>query len=796
MLKNALKLALFVVFFSVNLWSLSAQSSALYCHQVFKESAAPRSIGYYLDLIGDKGAKVAPKFLDPKEEAELAKQWKGTRQAPELLKETLNDQSALIDFQLLSADAGAVKVAESGNFVSFRLNQEWNGKDMSTNVGLPIDAVVKKTMEKSPYLVNKDAKAVFMFMHGGGTKTTGHHVAAAFSNFMAQYGIIVLSIDAPYHAYGPRVADLHPTDYYRYLKDFRDTFIPKNVPVFLGGHSMGGLHADNVMRLSDKPEFGLREAFAGLINLSGPLDSAPGKSFLEKMRAEEIIDRDHTLQALVPAAERDLSILLLKQGKSSALSGVSAENFMGIVNWQKHPHNGKEYPPTLVVMGERDALYIGREKIFDEHLAQLSNTTIELMGQRKDFHGNDVWVSHMIFDHYRNGTKDLETFNVVKEFIEKQLGEKLGNDNGLFQKDATSSSLGLIARIVKEYYNNLAFRQFASRFELMVKVASDKMAAMGNRSQALYKELKPLQEELKRKQKAKEEGPEVDAIAAKIKELQTELTAIREQQTSAYIPEKGSPLHDFAKANIESRNSLNEQHIELTKEKKTILGQLKSLRQQAKSTQAKVDRIINDKVEIENLDLSVPELKNIKDKFDAMVELQIKMNEANKDMVAKNLEKGVNEVNPGPEMIELYKALDAAYGEYNLAVAQGKKVVEQDILGGKHGQEAKDLMLSLKGSSEQAAPNSILGQIQAFEARVETIDLTNSTLLTQRDQLLADYIQKVTPDLYTIERTTLAQQLDRPMQQVLMDTGKIESLWRIWTEIWKERPPEQGTSLY
>jgi len=39
-------------------------------------------------------------------------------------------------------------------------------------------------------------------------------------------------------------------------------------------------------------------------------------------------------------------------------------------------------------------------------------------------------------------------------------------------------------------------------------------------------------------------------------------------------------------------------------------------------------------------------------------------------------------------------------------------------------------------------------------------------------------------------------ELDRPLKDLIGNTSTLEKLWKVWVEIWKERPPEQGTSLY
>ena len=61
---------------------------------------------------------------------------------------------------------------------------------------------------------------------------------------------------------------------------------------------------------------------------------------------------------------------------------------------------------------------------------------------------------------------------------------------------------------------------------------------------------------------------------------------------------------------------------------------------------------------------------------------------------------------------------------------------------------------------------------------------------------LIDYIERVTPDLYRVRMANMIGELDRPLKDLIGNTSTLEKLWKVWVEIWKERPPEQGTSLY
>ncbi len=774
------------------------------CENVFREQTAPKSITYYLDQVSSAQDRInnEPRFLDPAEEAALVPLWRGTRQGPRAIRDTLLENTALLNFQLLAADAGAVKLAQPGNFTSLRLNHNWEGKNMSTNIGMPIDAIIARSLMGQKQLVPETAKAVMIFMHGGGTKTTGHHVAAALSNFMAQYGVVVVSMDAPFHAYGPRVADLAPIDYYRYLVAFRHQFIPKDVPTFIGGHSMGGLHADNMMRLSDREDLGLREAFAGLVNLSGPMDNAPGLSLREKNRAESELVSNEELMELVPESERDLSVLLLTQGKSSALSGVSAETFMGLVNWKLPEHKGSEYLPTVAIMGERDALYVGREKIFDDYITQLENTKVHLMGQRTDFKGREAWVSHMIFDHYLPDTQKPETFNLIKDFISERLGETLESSGHPLLSDFDGSTVGLVTRLVHEYYNNLAFRRFAHQYYLVEKHGTEKMAEVGETTANLSREARTLQTDIKALHKKDPNNSDILTMEARLQEVQSEMNVLRSQQQSQFIPEEGE-LKSFAQQNVLRRLELNDFMKDIITEKKALTQKLTTKRDERNRLQNDLEKIVQeefDKGSIQNETL-LRYRDNYARVLNHMIDLQIKMNQANNEMVTSNIENGRFDINPSPELIKTYRDLDQAYSLYNQAEKDLKKAIERAIAQGELGKKAQAILLELYGSREAHqkgihTAESVIGRTEILRQQIEQRELTYSRYNSEVNQLLVSYVEHVTPDLYRVRMANMIGELDRPLKDLIGNTSTLEKLWKVWVEIWKERPPEQGTSLY
>ncbi len=800
-----LKTAFFCFFICTNV------NAAITCKSFLRQEIPLKSLEYYSAQLSKEisiSKAIEPKFLDPVKEIKLTKKWRGIiTGVPKSVRSVLHKGARILDYQVLTADKDAVVRASAGKFTSFRFIHEWRGKDMSTNIGLPISSIFLKALEKKNEgkLVPENAEAVFIFMHGGGTKTTGHQVAANITNYLEQFGVVVLSIDAPFHAYGPRVQDLSPKEYYEYLRDFRHKYIPARVDTFIGGHSMGGLHADNIMRMSDNKELKMAEAFKGLINLSGPMDSAPGKSVGEKEKAAKEISSNKELMKLVPAEERDLMTTLLLQGKSSALSSLSAETFSIGVNWVKPLHNGKDYIPTLVIMGERDALYVGQEKIFDEHLTALQNTETHILGQRKSLkEERDIWVSHMIFDHKRPKSQvdTGETFLLIKEFIETTLGKKLNSEvpfvvasKGKQNQNATGAQAGqIVSQFIQTYIGNLAFRKFAQQYVITEKKASSLLNDMNKESQEKYKTLSLLRRELKMLKKSDSKSEKITELEKTINAQDAEVKILKSKIQSNYIPENAAD-NAFAKINIEERERLRKKIFENNGNKKALKGKLRALQEQVKDLKIKSERVLAEVLHRENH--KNRELVLAKDairlSLNRLLKLQIQMNKRNSEIVRANHEKGISKINPPADLIKIYEELNQAYAEYNQEVTKGKEIVKKLILEGEFGDDFLAIYTKLHGVGPE---KGLLNGIHELRVELVEIEKNHADLSKKTSDLLVAYIHRITPELYTIIKTTGEKELDRPINELLKDTSGLQSIWAVWLHIWRDRPAEQGVSLY
>ncbi len=399
--------------------AISAPAAEEACEQalIFKPRAG--TLEYYVNQTrrNERHQKLTPDFVNPKEEVELAKKWKGLS-GPALFQGMLPKDCFFIDHKLLgSAGDGIVKDAGSGEFVMLRCFITWHNQEVGFNISVPVKALIANVNRQEKWLIGPEMEMALDWTHGGGTKTTGNHTTIGLMNHMIKYNLGVIGSDAPLHGEGPRIFYRDDEDYLDYREAILNKFVDPRVPVIGLGHSMGGIFADLMMRRSDRRR---PSRYVGFVALSGVVDLLPGRSFAEKNQAElwkTAEQKQAHLQHRIAPGDRALGNQLAQDDKISALSGLFPTFMNMFHDWTEPPHKGAEYLPTLAVWGDSDYLYVGNEAIIDSHLLNLKNVTLKIFGPRVNFKGDVVQVGHLIFDHYRTVKDHSEAIKTVYDYL-------------------------------------------------------------------------------------------------------------------------------------------------------------------------------------------------------------------------------------------------------------------------------------------------------------------------------------------------------------------------------------------
>ena len=346
----------------------------------------------YIKLIRQqqqKLGKILPEFILPSVEQGKTALWKGVPlgQTPKLVKTSLPDHVRLIDHQLIEAALGSVKSADAARLVHARLVMPWKSHKFSdTNIGFPRRALFDNLFrpEGGKYLTSQRAKAVIIDLHGGGTKTTGHHVAITKLDAFNPHEVDVISVELPGHGEGARSV-FTSLEFFQYLEAFRNKYIPKDVPVFISGHSLGGVYVNLFMIHSAREGSTFKESFAGLMALSPVADLNPGKTMSEKFLDGQVIEMDPQVVAKMALDDQLLHANLTANGKLGLYSMAAAGRVIAELDWAMPSHRGAEYLPTFMSIGRHDFLMVGNERQYKQYWGGLSNVTSYYFGRSRIF---------------------------------------------------------------------------------------------------------------------------------------------------------------------------------------------------------------------------------------------------------------------------------------------------------------------------------------------------------------------------------------------------------------------------
>lgn len=344
--------------------------------------------------------KTATHF-NPIEDQRRAQTWTGIL-GPRVIRESLPEGARLIDHQTLGAERGLVKMsAGRGTFLRATIGKT------GANVLVLNKALEDNLNRPNKSFVRKNAKAVVLFMHGGGTRTTGSHVALGMQGHMYDRGVDVIGMDGAWHAEGDRVFRANPKDYFDHvLRPFIEKYLkPAGVPVILAGHSWGGELADNYMRLYPHDDL-----VSGIIALSTVVDSAPGRPIREKIEQAGIHEKQ-VMEGGSGVSEDDRKLLdqMFWLNKISLPGNLFEGVFSTQNEWKIPEDGGASYLPALFVWGQADWLYVGNEELIRHYIKGLSHVELKLYDRRWDFgYKGIVNIGHLIFDHKRPSSRAVD----------------------------------------------------------------------------------------------------------------------------------------------------------------------------------------------------------------------------------------------------------------------------------------------------------------------------------------------------------------------------------------------------
>ena len=463
------KLLFLLVPFLITFSSVAAKKKEN-CRSVFPYSRLDYENKALKDV--SDGKQIHPKFVDIGTERALQKSWNEQPKSPVLLNILLPEGVFFINHQLRQPGTQtSIKLGEPGAAIMARASYTYQRHNFVTNVAFSIRALSDNMNHSSQgrrkWLVGEDAKAAILFLHGGGTKSAGAHVAESMINHFKSYKIDVLSLDLPWHGEGPREFLGSFEMEIKVLSAFAKKYVPPHVPLFVWGHSWGSVFAEQLMRMTDrKPEaFLFHQNLRGIMIYSTAVDAAPGGSFQEKYQA--FFDRQQKAKTELSDqfAENETRLWqeIVEDGKISPLGSFFSMITILQLDQQLPVHRGREYVPALMVVGKGDPLvYVGYENLYADFYNKMENIETHYLDKLPLYHrpkGHLESVGHLIGDYVDINSGELIHYKLSREFMEKQLNQELRVSG---EKTLSSSSF---VTVIQHYANDLAFRKFLGEHE-------------------------------------------------------------------------------------------------------------------------------------------------------------------------------------------------------------------------------------------------------------------------------------------------------------------------------------------
>lgn len=420
--------------------------------------------------------KYRPRFIDLMAEARLAKRWDLGKKSPaRVLSAILPKGVSFVGHRLRESQApNVVKFPAHGESLIVRANYSYKSEKLKTNVTVSKAGLIGNLESENNWLVGPSVEAGILFLHGGGTKSTGGHVAESIANHFHKYNIAVISPDLPWHGEGPRTFMGTLDDEIKALSALTKKYVHPSVPLFVWGHSWGGSIAHRIMQMSDKEADFFHSNLKGLIITSPAVDPAPGEALSEKKK--EYIKRRKKAMELedqVAPREKDLFKQMLADGKTSPVGEFFSTLTIAQLDDQIPLHKGAEYLPTLMIVGVGDQLvFLGFEDLFRKYYDQLSNVSAHYLTKLPLFIANgrkEEIVGHLLSDYvFGEKSETPVNFELAFQFMKKHAIVQKPEDGSANQNINYKQLLRLdLLDILQLYANDLAFREWVESAEIM-----------------------------------------------------------------------------------------------------------------------------------------------------------------------------------------------------------------------------------------------------------------------------------------------------------------------------------------
>jgi hypothetical protein len=532
----------------------------------------------------------------------------------------------------------------------------------------------------------------------------------------------------------------------------------------------------------------------------------PGGSPLEKILAENAKAIRDITDDRIDANDKAMGDGLFRQNKVSPVAGAHVIGAMRKMNWHHVDHQGRDYLPTLMVMGKGDALYVGAESVWHEYRERLVNVQWEMVN-----------AGHLIFDFEKDGSPPV--YLLIKDFVAKTIDQKLEKAQ---KASREVSDYSVLSRLAIEWFNRPVFREFVKHTNLNLKVPTAKFHELDRKLKAL-REYTIAIEAINRNKKlsADDKTSAINALPhfvdAESGESLSPMDAVAERnrlfaiQVGKYVPP--GLAGQKAEAYLLELDELGKKVLDLSRRRDDLKKLLSPASESIKDRGAKDQKELAASGQVQfdfatySRELKTynellkstqsPELHHLQAQSEILIQraieadqkVRIQVDEYLSHLEAQGKLESTEWMEALPDSIlASFARLEKSQAEFQNSNKRIEGYIRSAAFNGYFGTDLKDRSHRLFG------PNGMEAELRRLTLQVTRLDREVIRATLRIHELRNLYVLAASDKYFNVETYPVEKLVSGPADKWLANKGLLEKVIALWDAVWDERMLESSTS--